>query len=216
MVQKARKSQEIIEQAQDNADKQRRPSLLRIGEVAGRSGVGVETLRFYERSRLLDQPARTENGYRLYGEEVLERLAFIKRAQALGFSLDEIGRVIAEKRAGRTPCAEVREIVRRRLRELDERMAQMRRYRREVAAALAEWDKIGESEGHICGLIEDTQIEPMAPSGRNLRKRDNETISALRATKWSAKSSLTRDQFVSQKLPENTPAFINRSWRLNL
>jgi DNA-binding transcriptional MerR regulator len=182
MVQKARKGQELIEQERDTTATQGRPFLLRVGQVARRSGVGVETLRFYERSGLLDRPARTENGYRLYGEEVLERLAFIKRAQALGFTLDEIARVIAEKRAGQTPCAEVREIVRRRLQELDERMAQMRRYRREVAAALAEWDKIGESEGHVCGLIEGANIEPMTPSGLHLRKRDNETTSNLRAT----------------------------------
>jgi len=182
MVQKARKGQELIEQEPNTAATQGRPSLLRVGEVARRSGVGVETLRFYERSGLLDRPARTENGYRLYGEEVLERLAFIKRAQALGFTLDEIGRVIAEKRAGQTPCAHVREIVRRRLQELDERMAQMRRYRREVAAALAEWDEIGESEGHICGLIEGAKIEPMIPPSDRLRKRDDETTSALRST----------------------------------
>ena len=108
MVQKARKAQEI---------RAAKPSLLRVGEVARRSGVGIETLRFYERSGLLDRPARTESGYRLYGEDVLERLDFIKRAQTLGFTLDEIKRVIAEKRAGQTPCAEVREIVRRRLQE---------------------------------------------------------------------------------------------------
>jgi MerR family copper efflux transcriptional regulator len=182
MVRKVQKGQEPVEEAPNTVATQGRPPLLRVGEVARRSGVGVEALRFYERSGLLDRPARTENGYRLYGEEVLERLAFIKRAQALGFTLDEIGRVIAAKRAGQTPCAEVREIVRRRLQELDERMAQMRRYRREVAAALAEWDEIGESEGHVCGLIEGANIEPMTPSGDRLRKRDNETTSVLHTT----------------------------------
>src|SRR5215510_4168147 len=121
MVRKARKAQEI---------RAARTSLLRVGEVARLSGVGIETLRFYERSGLLDRPARTESGYRLYKEDVLERLDFIKRAQTLGFTLDELGRVIAEKRAGQTPCAKVREIVRRRLQELDERIAQMRSYRR--------------------------------------------------------------------------------------
>jgi DNA-binding transcriptional MerR regulator len=170
MVRKARKTQEV--RAPKPGAMIRTPSLLRIGEVARRSGVGIETLRYYERSELLDRPARTESGYRLYGEDVLERLDFIKRAQTLGFTLDEIKRVIAEKRAGQTPCAEVREIVRRRLQELDERMAQMRRYRREVAAALAEWDRIEESEGHICGLIEDTKIEPItSPSNRLLKGR---------------------------------------------
>lgn len=137
---------------------------LKIGEVSKRSGIGVEALRFYEKSGLLERPSRTESGYRVYGAEVLERLAFIRRAQVLGFSLEEIRRVIEERRAGQSPCAEVREVVRRRLSELDERMAEMRRYRKELAAALAEWDEAGDSPGHVCGLIEGTTIEePKSP-----------------------------------------------------
>ena len=131
---------------------------LRIGEVSRLSGVGIEALRFYERSGLLGRPARTTSGYRMYDAEVLERLAFIKRAQMLGFSLDEIRQIIAERQAGHSPCARVREIVRRRLAELDERMKEMRRYRRELAAALAEWDERGDAPGHVCGLIEGTEI----------------------------------------------------------
>lgn len=131
---------------------------LKIGEVSRLSGVGVEALRFYERSGLLGRPGRTTSGYRMYDPEVLERLDFIKRAQVLGFSLDEIKQVIAEKHAGQSPCVEVREIVRLRLRELDERMLEMKRYRRELAAALAEWDVSGDVEGHICGLIEGTDL----------------------------------------------------------
>jgi DNA-binding transcriptional MerR regulator len=132
---------------------------LKIGEVSKLSGVGVEALRFYERSGLLGRPARTAGGYRVYGAEVLERLAFIKRAQALGFSLDEIKRIIEDARKGESPCEEVREIVARRLEELDERMREMRRYRRELAETLAEWDKVGRAPGHICGLIEGSHVE---------------------------------------------------------
>jgi MerR family copper efflux transcriptional regulator len=140
---------------------------LKIGEVARISGIGIEALRFYERSGLLGRPARTASGYRIYDREVINRLAFIKRAQTLGFTLDEIKHVIAEKQSGQSPCAEVREIVRQRLQELDERMTQMRRYRKELGAALAEWDKADTSDGDICGLIEGTDIEhPMsAPQG---------------------------------------------------
>ncbi|MFP5264523.1 MAG: heavy metal-responsive transcriptional regulator [Blastocatellia bacterium] len=138
--------------------------LLKIGEVSKRSGVGVEALRFYERQGLLGSPSRTGSGYRLYGEDVLERLEFIKRAQVLGFSLAEIARVISEKHAGQSPCAEVREIVRRRLGELDQRLNEMRRYREELAAALSEWDEAGDKEGHVCGLIEGTTLEHSLPA----------------------------------------------------
>lgn len=136
-----------------------RNGTLKIGEVAKASGIGIEALRFYERSGLLGKPARTSSGYRMYDEKVLDRLAFIKKAQMLGFTLDEIRRVIEESKAGNSPCDEVREIVRRRLQELDERMAQMRRYRQELSAALEEWDKAKRLEGDICGLIEGTDIE---------------------------------------------------------
>jgi MerR family copper efflux transcriptional regulator len=133
--------------------------MLKIGEVSRRSGVGVEALRFYEKGGLLDSPSRTYSGYRVYGEEVLERLAFIKRAQALGFSLDEIRRIIDDARKGESPCDEVREIVRRRLAELDERMRELRLYRKELAGTLEEWDEKGRAPGHICGLIEGSHVE---------------------------------------------------------
>jgi DNA-binding transcriptional MerR regulator len=147
---------------------------LKIGEVSKRSGIGIETLRFYEKSGILSRPARSGNGYRMYDSEVLERLAFIKRAQVLGFSLEEIRQIIAEKDSGESPCAAVREVVRRRLAELDERMAQMRRYRKELSEALAEWERSGDVKGHICGLIEGTHIKnPLTPQ-RAVRKREGE------------------------------------------
>ena len=147
---------------------------LKIGEVSKESGIGIEALRFYERSGLLGKPVRSESNYRLYDKGVLERLAFIKKAQTLGFSLDEIKRIIADARSGASPCDDVREIVRRRLSELDERMREMRRYRRELSETLEVWDKIGRAPGHICGLIEAAEIEnpltaqnqPIAPKRR--------------------------------------------------
>src|SRR5215208_762548 len=128
--------------------------MLKIGEVSKRSGVGVEALRFYEKGGLLDKPSRTYGGYRVYGEEVLERLAFIKQAQALGFSLEEIRQIVDDARKGESPCDEVREIVRRRLEELDERLRELQRYRKELKRTLEEWDEVGHAPGHICGLIE--------------------------------------------------------------
>lgn len=133
--------------------------MLKIGDVSKRSGVGVEALRFYEKSGLLDSPARTFSGYRVYGEEVLERLAFIKRAQALGFSLDEIRRIVDDARRGESPCDEVREIVQRRMTELDERLRELHRYRKELKDTLEEWDKVGRAPGHVCGLIEGSHID---------------------------------------------------------
>ena len=132
--------------------------MLKIGDVSRRSGVGVEALRFYEKSGLLDRPSRTYSGYRVYGEDVLERLAFIRQAQALGFSLDEIRQIVDDARKGQSPCDEVREIVRRRMEELDARLRELHRHRRELKATLEEWDKVGRAPGHICGLIESSEV----------------------------------------------------------
>src|SRR5918997_945207 len=145
--------------------------MLKIGEVSKRSGVGVEALRFYEKSGLLDRPSRTYSSYRVYGEDVLERLAFIKQAQALGFSLEEIRRIVEDARKGQSPCDEVREIVRRRMGELDERLRELQRHRRELKRTLEEWDKVGRAPGHVCGLIEGSEVGHAARRGAEGLKR---------------------------------------------
>jgi len=139
--------------------------LLKIGEVARLAGVGIEALRFYERQGLLTPSGRTGSGYRLYGEDALGQLDFIRRSQALGFSLAEIAAIIGESRSGRKPCATVRGLVRQRIRELDERLAELRRYRRELAETLESWESLGDVEGHVCGLIESMDA-PRARPGR--------------------------------------------------
>ena len=154
-------------------DEEQGREMLKIGEVSKRSGIGIEALRFYEKSGLLDKPSRTYSGYRVYSAEVLERLAFIKRAQVLGFSLDEIKQIIADAHTGQSPCDEVREIVRQRVDELDERMREMRRYRKELAATLSEWDAKGRAPGHICGLIEDSHIEHGISKPKKLKGRSD-------------------------------------------
>ena len=152
------------------ADQTQKRHMLKIGEVSRQTGIGIETLRFYEKSGLLDKPDRTYSGYRMYSSDVLDRLAFIKRAQVLGFSLDEIKKVIDDARNGHSPCDEVREIVRKRLEELDQRMREMARYRKELAETLEEWDRVGRAPGHICGLIESAQVEHSVGKQKGLKK----------------------------------------------
>ena len=158
-------------QFREKSDWRERRGTLKIGEVSQASGIGIEALRFYERSGILGKPARSTSGYRLYDASVIDRLAFIKRAQTLGFSLDEIKQIIAEKHSGKSPCLEVREIVRRRLSELDERMRQMRIYRRELAKTLHEWDEAEAIEGDICGLIEGADIAHPLSASQKIGKK---------------------------------------------
>jgi len=81
---------------------------LTIGQVARQAGIGVETVRFYERQGLLEEPARKQSGYRQYPKDVVARLRFIKRAKELGFSLKEIKELLALRVDPDTTCAEVK------------------------------------------------------------------------------------------------------------
>ncbi|MGH8680938.1 MAG: MerR family transcriptional regulator [Burkholderiales bacterium] len=81
---------------------------LTIGAVARRAGIGVETVRFYERRGLLRRPPRPDTGFRTYPEETVARLRFIREAQALGFTLKEVGDLLALRVTPGTDCAAVR------------------------------------------------------------------------------------------------------------
>jgi len=144
-------------------------SALKIGEVSKRAEVGIETLRYYERLGLLGAPRRTESGYRLYTESIFARLDFIRKAQAMGFNLEEIALIIKESEKGQSPCADVRRIARRKLEELDLRLEQLRQYRDELALNLAEWERKGSAAGKICGLIEESHITHLP--GKTLRSK---------------------------------------------
>jgi DNA-binding transcriptional MerR regulator len=141
------------------ADPEQHKKMLKIGDIARLSGIGIEALRFYEKSGLLDKPERTLSGYRMYKRDVLDRLSFIKQSQALGFSLDEIRKIIEDARSGKSPCEEVREIVRKRLVEVEERINELKRYQKSISETLNEWDRVGHAPGHVCGLIESTKVE---------------------------------------------------------
>lgn len=146
---------------------------MKIGEVSQASGIGIEALRFYERSGLLGKPMRSQSGYRLYDEGILERLTFIKKAQTLGFSLEEIKKIIHDAQSGASPCDDVREIVRRRLKEVEEKIKEMQRYCKELANTLEEWDEVGRAPGHICGLIEATEMENQPSNSSKIAPKNN-------------------------------------------
>lgn len=122
-------------------------SELRIGEVARRSGVTSDTLRYYERLRLLPRTRRSSGGFRLFTQEHVVRVQFIKQAQDLGFSLEEIRGLLAT--GGAAECRKVRDLLQRKLMELDDRLKAMKDFRRVLARHLsrceAELQQHGES-----------------------------------------------------------------------
>ena len=107
---------------------------MRIGEVAARAGVPAKTIRFWEDQHLLPAPARTPAGYRDYDPGVLERLAFIRHAQAAGLTLDAIRQVLDIRDGGQPPCVHVADLIARRLGEVEARLAELTRARDQLAA----------------------------------------------------------------------------------
>jgi DNA-binding transcriptional MerR regulator len=110
-------------------------------EVARQCGVSVDTLRHYERKGLLPHPSRTSHGYRRYPPDTVGRVLLVQRALVVGFTLDELAQVLRQRDRGAPPCRSVRDLVARRLAELDARLRQLTGLRRELRDILATWDR---------------------------------------------------------------------------
>lgn len=130
---------------------------LRIGEVARRSGLTADTVRYYERLGLVGRAARTAGGYRLFPVTVLNRLQVIRNAQGFGFSLAEIRTFLRVRDAGRPPCRLVRDAAEARLRDVDARIRELAALRNAMSDTLASWSKrLDETpEGKPARLLED-------------------------------------------------------------
>ncbi len=129
---------------------------LLIGEVASRSGVSRKALRLYESAGILFPPRRTAAGYRVYRPETLALLGFVRQARRLGFRLDEIKEIAAIRRAGRVPCAHVRDLVRRKAADLDKALADLTEVRNRLRALLRSWRSQRRRGAVICPHIENT------------------------------------------------------------
>src|SRR2546425_10894499 len=115
------------------------PHGLLIGEVAARSGVSRKALRLYEATGMLPAPTRTASRYRVYGEDTLAPLAFVTQARRLGFTLAQVKEIVALKRAGQVPCPHVRDLVRRKVPDLDRAAADLGAMRRWLRGLLRSW-----------------------------------------------------------------------------
>lgn len=133
-----------------------------IGMVAHELGINPKTIRYYEEIELIPKAQRTETGYRVYDQADIERLAFILRARALDFSLDDIGEILALREIGETPCLYVTELVQQQIAAIDDKIAALTQLQRE----LEKIDQTAESlprEGIvnkdcICHLIENQSL----------------------------------------------------------
>ena len=129
---------------------------MQIGKLASRSGVATKTIRYYEAIGLLPPPARSASGYRDYDTSTLDRLAFVRAAQAVGLSLGEIRSIVALRDEGQTPCSHVLDLLRTRSAELDRRITELRTLRGELNRLVARAERLDPADcdpARICHLV---------------------------------------------------------------
>lgn len=137
---------------------------LTIGDLATRCAVSRDTIRFYEREGLLPRPRRTLAQYRIYGDEDAARLLFIRRAQALGLTLDDI-RELGHHEQLRTPeqCRRVAGLLRERIEAIDRKLAELRAFSRQLAQSLARCEK---ADTEACPVVLDLSLSGGRPPGK--------------------------------------------------
>ncbi len=126
---------------------------LTISKAARKAGVGVETIRFYERKGLIDQPLKpTFGGFRVYPEDTVQRIRFIRQAQDLGFSLREIEELLSLRADPAADCSDVRERATAKREEVDRKIAQLERIRGALEELIAACP--GRGALRACSILE--------------------------------------------------------------
>ncbi len=135
---------------------------MQIGELANTAGVTTKTIRYYESIGVLDEPARTDSGYRSYGPAAVERLDFVKQAQSTGLALAEIKSILEIKDQGGQTCEHTKALLRQHLDELDERIVELEAARVELQAMYQRsgaLDPAKCTDANRCQIITDAAID---------------------------------------------------------
>jgi MerR family mercuric resistance operon transcriptional regulator len=129
---------------------------LTIGQLARRTGIGVETIRFYERRGLIPEPPRSAAGYRQYRPDAVRRVMFIRHAKALGFSLEEVSELLALRVDPESGCADACGRARKKVSDIEQRIAELERMRDRLGRLLEACEQDGPVDGClVLGALED-------------------------------------------------------------
>jgi len=148
---------------------------LSSGELAELAGVSRDTLRHYERKGVLPRPLRSHNSYRQYPPEALQRVQLVRRALSVGFTLDELARVLKVRDAGGAPCEEVRKLAAQKLLDVQDQLTELTALRDDLQKTLRDWDArlSRRAKGKRANLLESLSINPN-PAKRHSIKRKKE------------------------------------------
>ena len=125
-----------------------------IGEAARRADLNPKTIRFYEEIGLIAPTGRTTSGYRLFDEGGVSRLAFIRKAQALGFTLAEVGEILALRDDRSMPCDHVEVQINQKVVSIEQRIAELERLKVSLTTLLERWKDAEAAEAAVCPRIE--------------------------------------------------------------
>jgi len=129
---------------------------LRSGELARQAGVSADTLRHYERMKLLAVPRRSAGNYRMYPPDALDRVRLIRRALGVGFSLAELVKILKVRDGGGAPCRHVKSLLEEKLLQVNEQITELIALREHLGTVLKDWDRRldGTPEGKPARLLE--------------------------------------------------------------
>jgi len=148
---------------------------LSSGELADLAGVSRDTLRHYERKGVLPRPLRGHNAYRQYPPEALQRVQLVRRALSVGFTLDELARVLKVRDAGGAPCEDVRRLAAQKLLNVQDQLRELTRLRDDLQETIKEWDTrlARRAGGKRANLLESLSLDPNLPkrSHRSLKRK---------------------------------------------
>ena len=152
---------------------------LSSGELADLAGVSRDTLRHYERKGVLPRPRRSHNAYRQYPPEALQRVQLVRRALSVGFTLDELAKVLKVRDAGGAPCEEVRKLAAQKLLNVQDQLRELTKLRNDLQETIKEWDTrlARRAGGKRADLLQSLSVDPKPAKHSNnsiKRKRRSE------------------------------------------
>jgi DNA-binding transcriptional MerR regulator len=142
-------------------------STYRSGELAHIAGISPDSLRYYERRGVLPLPLRTASGYRIYPAQALQRVTLIRSALAIGFSIDELSRVLKQRDAGHPPCHQVHQLAKEKLKNVEAQLREIQLLRRNLQKIVRTWgSKLAQTPpGQQARLLESLKPMPKTQSG---------------------------------------------------